>query len=140
MDGRKDAKRRGSPREGGYGKRQPRREGQGGRMRAQPTEPRGSSCSLSQGRPPVTSPTDRRPSPGASAAGRRQSPAAREAAVERAEEEQRQAIERYRPFIRVAAVSVSPRPTSPDHFGLRRHTTTSSPREDASRERTHRRH
>ena len=84
----------------------------------------------------------------------RRPPASRQRAAEarsaatRAEDEERQAIDRFRPFIRVAAVSATPRPTSPDHFGLRRHLECGSgsnvPREDARdtmREKmTHRRH
>ena len=114
----------------------------------QPTEPRKSTCSISRGELPVTSPTGRRPSPEAPATGYRQSPTA---ARRTAERDQQQAIDRYRPFIQVATVSTSPRiaeetkigakahfrpslqiaavratqpeprPPSPDHYGLGRH-------------------
>ena len=90
----------------------------------QPAEPRVSTCSLSQGGPPVTSqsPAGRRQPPAASVASRRQSrAAAQETAEERAEIEQRQAIDRFWPFIWVAAVSAAPRSVSPDPFRLGRH-------------------
>ena len=154
MDDRKDAERRSSPREGGNGRRQPPGAGTSSRVRARARQ---QPASMQEHLPEVPGPaasrppTSRQPRPVGnlrtaragepepeSRRAREPEPrAAKLAAATRAEEEQRQAIERFRPFIRVAAVSVSPRPTSPDYFGLRRHTATSIPREDASCEMTH---
>ena len=116
--------------------------------RPQPTEPRATMCSISRGRPRVTSPTGRRRSPAAPTAGRGQSPAAaRAAAVRRAETEQWETINRFRPFVQVAAVSAAPRNSGPDPFGLGRHLASNRrvglPREDpeiVERMMTNRRH
>ena len=83
----------------------------------QPVKQGTSTCSLSQGRPPMASrpPAGRIESPG-----RLPPAAAQKRAEERAEAEQRQAINRFRPFIQVAAVSAAPKSKSPDPFGLRR--------------------
>ena len=153
MDGRGSAQRRNSSRPSRAGGRQSPRKSPGGRVRAtghQPSEPElppePEPAATNCHQPPATSPSPRGSHRGESpVASRGESPSRRppiasqraadaRAAATFAEDDQRRAIDRFRPFIRVAAVSATARPTSPDYFRLGRHLAKSSasgvPRED----------